>query len=72
MVTWRHRDGSVTVEPVVGWRFDQAMVTNADGQLSPISFRDREAGILVWHSDMEYGLPDGTVLSGRDVYKGRS
>jgi hypothetical protein len=48
------------------------MVTNADGQLSPISFRDREAGILVWHSDMEYGLPDGTVLSGRDVYKGRS
>lgn len=48
------------------------MVTNADGQLSPVSFRDRQCGIFVWHPDMEYGFPGGTVLSGRDIYKERS
>lgn len=50
----------------------KATESDADGRLAPISFRDRQAGIWVWHPDMEYGFPDGTVLTGRDICKERS
>jgi hypothetical protein len=75
MVTWRHKDGSTTIDPVVAWSCDggahgagRAMVTDSDGSLTPIENRDRDAGICIWHPDQEIIEVDGTVKHGRYAY----
>lgn len=75
MVTWRHKDGSVTIDPVAAWSCDggahgagRVMVTDHDGSLMPIEDRDRDAGICIWHPDQEIIEADGTVKSGRYAY----
>jgi hypothetical protein len=74
MVTWRHQDGSTTIEPIVAWSCDggalgvgRALITDNEGVLSPLE-RDRGAGICVWHPDQEIIEADGTVKSGRYAY----
>jgi hypothetical protein len=72
MVTWRHHDGSTTIEPIVAWSCDggagRAMVADSEGAMAPLESRDREAGMRVWHPDQEIIEVDGTVKSGRYAY----